>query len=884
MDKTTRALRQEQMDRFTNRDVERARLMELVTAPVGSPLPVVMFYGVGGAGKTLLLERFRNELDGSKVPWAKLDFDPQAGGGAFHTDSAEALIRLRTQFGDRVTCPTFDLAYAFTRFKQGQDTAPKFRGGDAAGFALEFLLELGDAALADVPGGNLVTFFAGKLGGPLKKRLAESTHAQAFMDRISGEDFQYLRRCTDQDIYPELAGRLIQDLNTGLPERPRCQCRGVLFLDSFESLRRNMSDTLQQREFEDWVRELARPKSRILLVIAGRDRLDWESADPAFAAPNRLEQHLIGGFSESDARIYLQKCGIKTQALRDAILRVCEESVSGESDGIPSFHAFSLGLCVDAVEEERARGEEPAPESFDLKPGNVDQLAVRFRKSLPTDAMQHYLRLLARTPVFDRDAACAALRGPDIHAQTAAWERLIRFSFVQPAQDAGWFRLHPIMRECLNAESVPGQLDEDAKADHEFFSAYWNDRSESAFDAPAALAFYHGFNLSPASACQAWEAQAKSARKELNMSRHLHLLTWWSPLNLLELKVPSREIASVLGNFANECLNASVGPRGQLVTRAIACYEAALRVHTEREFPQGWAGTQNNLGIAYRNLPAGDRGANLSRAIACYEAALRVYTEREFPQDWAMTQNNLGTAYGDLPAGDRGANLSRAIACYEAALRVYTEREFPQAWAATQNNLGAAYNQLPTGDRGENLSRAIACYKAALRVRTEREFPQDWAATQNNLGAAYSDLPTGDRGANLSRGIACFEAALRVRTEREFPQDWATTQNNLGTAYSDLPAGDRGENLSRGIACFEAALRVRTEREFPRAWATTQNNLGLAYSNLPTGDRGENLSRANECYGAALRVYTLEGFPYYHELVSQNLALANEELRRRQGP
>ncbi len=833
MDKTTRELRQEQMDRFTNRDIERARLKELVTATPGSPLPVLMFYGVGGAGKTLLLERFRNELDGSKVPWAKLDFDPQAGGGAFHTDSAEALIRLRSQFGDRVTCPTFDLAYAFTRFKQGQDTAPKFHGGDAAGFALEFLLELGDAALADVPGGNLVTFCAGKLGGPLKKRLAESAHAQALMDRISGEDFRYLRGCTDQDIYPELARRLIEDLNTGLPERPRCQCRGVLFLDSFESLRRNMSDTLQQREFEGWVRELARPESRILLVIAGRDRLDWESVGLAFAAPDRLEQRLIGGFSESDARIYLQKCGIKTQALRDAILRVCEESMPGESGGIPSYHAFSLGLCVDAVKEERERGTEPAPESFDLEPGSMDQLAARFLKSLPTDAMQHYLRLLARTPVFDRDAACAALRDPAIHAQTAAWERLIRFSFVQPAQDAGWFRLHPIMRECLNAESVPGQLDEDAKTDHEFFSAYWNGRSESALDAPAALAFYHGFNLSPASARRAWEAQAKSARKELNMSRYLHLLTWWPPLNLLELKVPSREIASELVHFANECLDASVGPRGQLVTRAIACYEAALRVYTEGEFPQGWAGTQNNLGNAYGDLPAGDRGANLSRAIACYEAALRVRTEREFPQDWAMTQNNLGIAYSNLPAGDRGANLSRAIACYEAALRVYTEREFPQDWAATQNNLGTAYGDLPADDRGANLSRAIVCYEAALRVRTEREFPQDWAATQNNLGIAYSNLPTGDRGANLSRAIACYEAALRVRTEREFPQAWAMMQNNLGNAYNQLPAGDRGANLSSAIACYEAALRV----------------------------------------------YTLEGFPHYYEGVSRNLAEANEELR-----
>ena len=61
--------------------------------------------------------------------------------------------------------------------------------------------------------------------------------------------------------------------------------------------------------------------------------------------------------------------------------------------------------------------------------------------------------------------------------------------------------------------------------------------------------------------------------------------------------------------------------------------------------------TQNNLGTAYGDLPTGDRGENLRRAIACYESALRVYTEADFPSDWAMTQNNLGTAYSEPPDG-----------------------------------------------------------------------------------------------------------------------------------------------------------------------------------------------------------------------------------------
>ena len=53
--------------------------------------------------------------------------------------------------------------------------------------------------------------------------------------------------------------------------------------------------------------------------------------------------------------------------------------------------------------------------------------------------------------------------------------------------------------------------------------------------------------------------------------------------------------------------------------------------------------------------------ANVQQAISCYEAALRVHTERDFPQDWALAQTNLGIAWLDLPTGDRAANLRQSI-------------------------------------------------------------------------------------------------------------------------------------------------------------------------------------------------------------------------------
>jgi predicted ATPase/class 3 adenylate cyclase len=332
--------------------------------------------------------------------------------------------------------------------------------------------------------------------------------------------------------------------------------------------------------------------------------------------------------------------------------------------------------------------------------------------------------------------------------------------------------------------------------------------------------------------------------------------------------------ASAQNNLGGAYQNLPTGERGENLRKAIQCYEAALQVYTERDFPVHWAMIQNNLGSAYWNLPTGDRGENLRKAIECYKAALRVRTEQDFPVDWATTQNNLGIAFLDLPTGDRDENLRRAIDCYEAPLRVYTEKEFPLQWAMTQNNLGIVYRNRPTTG-GENLRKAISCYEAALRVYTEQDFPMDWAMTQNNLGNAFLGLPTGDRGENLRKAIDCYEAALRVFTEKDFPVDWAMTQNNLGIVYRNVPTGDRGENLRKAINCYEAALRVYTEKDFPMQWAGAQNNLGLAYRDLPPGDAHENARRALAYFENSERGYRAA----HLENEASEVALRITELR-----
>ena len=231
----------------------------------------------------------------------------------------------------------------------------------------------------------------------------------------------------------------------------------------------------------------------------------------------------------------------------------------------------------------------------------------------------------------------------------------------------------------------------------------------------------------------------------------------------------------------------SLGQRNVTVSleEAIGLFEKAAKVYEEAD-QKKWAMTQNNLGVAYQSLPTGDRAANLQKAIAAYEAALRVHTEKDFPTAWAMTQNGLGVAYQSLPTGNRAANLQKAIAAYEAALRVRTEKDFPTAWATTENNLGAAYDDLPTGDRAANLQKAIAAYEAALRVHTEKDFPTDWAMTEYNLGLLYAGITDGNRRENFEKARVCFDAALKVYTESGFPEGHRDATARLSDVEQEL--------------------------------------------------------------------------------------------------
>ncbi|NOR47595.1 MAG: hypothetical protein GQ533_06065, partial [Methanosarcinaceae archaeon] len=668
---------------FTNREKVIQVFQRYLDLPANGELKTLVYYGVGGIGKTALQLKFSEILrtDEPSLPYARVDLTNI--GDRVLTDR-KVLLNLRADleknFG--IKFPRFELLLAVIVAHEGGDTEPLVREYPVLQDTLNFAASLLQAPVAGLSG--LVDTMIRKSPG-LEERVRHV---------FKTEEVIRLRERTreeDNTLPGELIRYFVWDLKENLPQRTDRTCRCVLFLDAYETLRIGGSST-HLHEVDTWVRDLVDYCTHVgvLPVISGRDCLVWDMENTRWA--DDLDQHLLGGLSSRDAQLFLSKCDIdkppdkdRASPLQEAIITCCREDTK---TGEIACHSLYLALCAEIVlNNRRIQQRDPPPDLFAGIPHvNVAQeLTNRFLKSLDNQAMRLWVKELNLTPRFDEETALKLDFERNHYNGRGGWERLAAFSFLEPQKD-GFYRFHKVMSDVLKKGMGDSQMV------HEWFCRHWSERSMSS------LSWYHRWLLEPEKVLQSWKELHENAIKQRHIGTARELLGIWdkTALDANDRQiVGDREWADTHLAIGYALWKTPQLTMGQVLTASIEHYNEALKVYIETDYPLQWANTQNNLGGAYADLPAGDRGQNLQNAIQCFEGALGVYTETDFPQQWAMTQNNLGAAYANLPAGDGEQNLQKAIQCFEAALRVYTMTCFSLDWAMTQNNLGIAYRNLP---------------------------------------------------------------------------------------------------------------------------------------------------------------------------------------------
>lgn len=166
----------------------------------------------------------------------------------------------------------------------------------------------------------------------------------------------------------------------------------VLFLDSYESIKRRTEGMVSSVDSAEWLKELFLNCERTLFVIGSRDRLDWEKQDEDWGI--YLDQHLLSNLSDEDCRWFLQQVPIADTG-NDTV-----ENIIRHAGGVPLY----LDLCVDIYEDAVNNGATVDFSNFNGSSAIID----RYMRHLK-EKDQYAVSVLATLESFDCDFAIKML-------------------------------------------------------------------------------------------------------------------------------------------------------------------------------------------------------------------------------------------------------------------------------------------------------------------------------------------------------------------------------------------------------------------------------------------------------------------------------------------
>lgn len=461
---------------FDVEDVERARRNVLV------------FYGVGGIGKSTFSRRLEQHLsaDGpSTAQWSpvpqgvgrllpvRIDLSRQSG-----VDFEDFLLALRLTAGRlERPMPAFDLALRrYWDVNHPGDPLEAYlrRSGFLRRFAAAVSLPdqvqsvLGDIAQAvALPGtlGALVGQSLRSVVGALREH-RQSVRALAGCSRLA----DLLEADADLDALSYYAHLLAWDLAHVTAERAGTL---VVLLDTFEDV-----GDRTHRDLERLIQRVAWLMPNALFVITGRNRLQWDderldgqidwtgtSAWPNLAPGTQAEprQHRVGYLSAQDCEHYL--CRRLTRDGQPLMAPGTRHEIVRRSHGLPLYLDLAVMRYLDLYQR---TGDQPQPGEFHY---DFPALVARtFRDLSPTE--RHVLRTVSLFDAFSVDLATAASG----LTQDAPALQLVERPFIDTDPAAPWpYHLHNLIREAIR--------DADETTEDRWSAADWERAARRAFDA-----------------------------------------------------------------------------------------------------------------------------------------------------------------------------------------------------------------------------------------------------------------------------------------------------------------------------------------------------------------------------------------------------------------
>ncbi|MFE3794010.1 phosphotransferase [Nocardia tengchongensis] len=451
---------------------------------------VLVFYGVGGIGKTTFSQRLETHLGvtgarGAETFWspipdqigrllpARIDLARQGGVGF-----EDALLAVRLALG-RLGRPLRAFDIALRCYWEVNHPGEPLEGYLHRHGLLRRLSEK-----AAVP--EDLRAVMEDLSGAVELPSAVGASALGFVTGLTKalrerhDKVRALSRCTrlpdlldaPQDIdtlsyFPHLLAWDLAQIPAKHAATP------VILLDTFEDITER-----GHRDVEKLYQRMVWLMPNALFVITGRNRLQWDDTrlegqldwtgphrwpNLAGDAATEPRQHLVGYLSDSDRDHYLRTR--LTRSGRPVIPDNVRAEIATRSYGLPLY----LDLAVMRFQDVLARtGAAPGPEEFQR---DFPALVARIMRDLSPDE-RTVLRTVSLLDAFSIDLATTASRLP----RDSAALNLVERPFITYDRESPWpYRLHELLRTAVRAA--------DAATEDRWSPADWRRAAQSTFTA-----------------------------------------------------------------------------------------------------------------------------------------------------------------------------------------------------------------------------------------------------------------------------------------------------------------------------------------------------------------------------------------------------------------
>ncbi len=319
--------------------------------PQNWEVTVLSYYGIGGVGKTKLLQKILQEITEKNHKAVYFDFSTEKD----HILILEA-IKNQLHKKYKFSFTLFELGHYVYANKVGQIKEMPRRETFLNRYpTLDAFVE----TMGTIPTVNIGSQFIKALDKGVTCLLNSKTDYKKIIRNLENWE--------PQDLYEYLTELFYEDMVANLEKAKEPL---VILLDTYEEFVGEGSSESQSFKNDLWIRnKLAGVIPKVLWVIAGRNKLNWGEEWTAVDDNGwkSLNEHIIDGLSEYDATSFLEHTGITDEGLRHELY--------GLTEGLPVY----LDLCVDRYFEIKDEGKKPEIGQFGK---NIETLIARFVKNL----------------------------------------------------------------------------------------------------------------------------------------------------------------------------------------------------------------------------------------------------------------------------------------------------------------------------------------------------------------------------------------------------------------------------------------------------------------------------------------------------------------------